>query len=74
MNNTGKRVIKNKNDNIQLILCHDNVSFEYTSSVAPRHTQIITSQAHKTQNQCLPHKIWIECFLQWVLNKAQTFK
>ena len=45
---------------------------EYTSSVAPRHTQRITSQAHKTQNQCLPHRIWIESFLQWVPNRAQT--
>ena len=74
MNNTGKGIVKIKYDNIQLILCLDNATYEYTSSVAPRHTQRITSQAHKTQNQCLPHKIWIECFLQWVLNKAQTFK
>ena len=36
---------------MQLILCHNNVTYEYTSSVAPRHTQRITSQAHKTQTK-----------------------
>ena len=51
MNNTGIGIIKNKNDNIQLILCHNNATYEYTSSVAPRHTQRKTSQAHKTQTK-----------------------
>ena len=38
MNNTGIGIIKSKNDNIQVILCHNNTTYEYTPSVAPRHT------------------------------------